>query len=116
MKKKLLAGLAVGLAMFGVAGVAQAALMEILPTSYSVDKATDVGSYMYHDETGKQLIDGKYGVAPWSANLGNGNAYEWLGWVNDTPVNIDFNLGSSVEINQIRIGTVQDNLYVRPET
>ena len=108
MKKKLLAGLAVGV-MMGMAGVAQAALIEVLPVSYVFDKATDTGAYTYHDETGKQLIDGKYGVAPWTNDLGNGNAYEWVGWVNDTPVNIDFNLGTSIEIEQINIGTVQDN-------
>ena len=83
---------------------------QILPDSYTVDKTTDTGSYTYHDETGVQLIDGEYGTAHWSADLGNGNAYEWLGWVHDTPVNIDFDFGASTFIDTIRVGTVQDRL------
>jgi len=82
---------------------------EILPVGYVFDKATDVGSYPYHDETGFQLIDGQYGIAPWSADLGNGNAYEWVGWTQDTPINIDFDFGSSVGIGSIHVGSVQDH-------
>ncbi len=83
--------------------------VEIVPTSYTFDQATGVGSYTYHDETGRQLIDGYYGTAPWSANLGNGNAYEWVGWVNKPTVNIDFDFTTAKLINQINIGTVQDH-------
>ncbi len=108
MKKKLVIALATGFSILGTAFIAQAALMEITPVSYSFDRATDVGSYDYVDSGGIQLTDGQYGVAPWWADLGNGPAYEWVGWVWDSPVNIDFNLGSLVEINQINIGTVQD--------
>lgn len=89
---------------------AYAAPVELIPVSYSFDQATDTGSFTYHDETGIQLIDGHYGTAPWSANLGNGNAYEWLGWVYDSPVNIDFDLGSQNQVNQISIGSVQDHV------
>ncbi len=87
-----------------------AAQIEILPNSYSFDKATDTGSYSYHDWTEDQLIDGNYGIAPWSADLGNGHAYEWVGWINDTPVNIDFDFGTSTQIDTIKIGSVQDHL------
>lgn len=110
MKKKQLltsfVSLVVGL---GMSSSSFAGLVEILPVSYTFDRATDVGSYSYHDETGDQLIDGEYGVAPWSANLGNGNAYEWLGWLHDSPVNIDFDFGSTTSVNQVDIGTVQDH-------
>ncbi len=85
-------------------------MIEVLPTSYVFDQATDVGSYTYHDETGRQLIDGYYGVAPWSANLGNGPAYEWVGWCNDSIVNIDFDFTTAKQVNMIKIGTTQDNL------
>lgn len=84
--------------------------LEIAPVGYTFDQGTDTGSYTYHDETGRQLIDGFYGTAPWSANLGNGPAYEWLGWSGNPIVNIDFDFGSQTTIHQIRIGTTQDNL------
>ncbi len=84
--------------------------VEIVPQSYIFDQSTDVGSYQYHDWTGRQLIDGYYGIAPWSADLGNGNAYEWVGWNAKPTVNIDFDFGSIAWINKILVGTVQDNL------
>ena len=89
--------------------LAQAA--EVSPTSYTIDQATDTGSYSYHDWTGTQLTDGEYGTAPWHADLGNGNAYEWLGWLHDPVVNIVFDLGSNTSpINRVVYGTVQDHL------
>ena len=84
--------------------------VEIEPVSYSFDRATDIGSYNYSDWGGVQLTDGKYGTAPRTANWGNGNAYEWVGWNNDPIVNIDFNFGSATTINKINIGTVQDHI------
>ncbi len=110
MRKRILVGLAVGLFIFSVVSSANAVLTEIVPVSYTFDKATDTGSYDYSDWTGSQLIDGRYGTTPWQADLGNGPAYEWVGWFYDTPVNIDFNLGGLFEINQINIGTVQNNI------
>ena len=83
--------------------------LEILPDSYVFNKDTDTGSYEYHDWTGVQLIDGAYGVAPWSADLGNGPAYEWVGWVHDSPVNIDFDFTTAIAIDSIHVGTVQDH-------
>ncbi len=93
--------------LLGISSAARA--VEILPSSYSFDKTTDCGTYCYHDETGSQLIDGDYGAAPWSADLGNGNAYEWVGWLRDSPVNIDFVFSTSTVIDSIAIGTVQDH-------
>lgn len=109
LKKKIITKLLVaGAFIFGLTINSFAA--EIIPVSYSFDKATDCGSYCYHDETGNQLTDGNYGVAPWWANLGNGNAYEWVGWVWDNPINIDFNFGTTTSVNSIIVGSVQDSL------
>lgn len=88
---------------------AQAQAIEIVPVSYSFDQATDTGSYAYHDWTGNQLTDGEYGSFIWSLNLGNGPAYEWVGWT-DSMVNIDFVFAGAHLISQIAIGTVQDNV------
>ncbi|MEG3767181.1 PEP-CTERM sorting domain-containing protein [Alteromonas sp. 14N.309.X.WAT.G.H12] len=88
---------------------ANGALVEINPLSYSVLQATDCGSYCYHDETGSQLIDGLYGTHIWQADLGNGNAYEWLGWTDDS-VYIVFDFGALTMVNEIIVGTVQDRL------
>lgn len=108
MSTKFFTALTTGLLLFGSVAIAQAAQSELVPVSYTFDRATDSGSYTYADWTGHQLTDGKYGVAPWYADLGSGPAYEWVGWLWDSPVNVDFNLGSSVKINEIKIGTVQD--------
>jgi len=109
MKVKSILSTFTGLALIASVS-AHASLVEVNPTSYSFDQATDTGSYQYHDWTGNQLTDGKYGTAPWYANLGNGPAYEWLGWVHDSTVNIDFDFSTSTLINQINIGTVQDHV------
>lgn len=95
--------------LFICLGASSAGALEILPDSYTFDKATDTGSYQYHDWTGRQLIDGEYGIAPWYADLGNGNAYEWVGWRYDTPINIDFDFGAASAIDSINVGSVQDH-------
>jgi large repetitive protein len=95
------------LLVLGITGAAHA--LEIMPVNYSFDQATDSGSYKYSDRGGVQLTDGQYGTAPWYADLGNGNAYEWVGWYNDHSVSIDFNFGEMVSIEHINIGTVQDH-------
>lgn len=90
---------------------AHASLVEVIPQSYSFDRATDTGTYQYHDWTGRQLIDGAYGSNDWRQNLGNGNAYEWVGWANDPVVNIDFTFAQKTKINQISVGTTQDHIH-----
>jgi large repetitive protein len=82
--------------------------IEIHPQSYVFDQPTGTGTYTYHDETGNQLTDDKYGVAPWWADLGNGPAYEWVGWVRKPVVNIDFDFGATTRIDHIAIGSTQD--------
>lgn len=83
-------------------------MAELVPVSYSFDKATGAGGYFsLADETGRQLIDGQYGVAPYTADLGNGAAYEWVGWTGQYMVNINFDFGAAARIDEIRIGSVQ---------
>ncbi|CAD5373304.1 F5/8 type C domain-containing protein [Rubrivivax sp. A210] len=98
--------------LFAIATLAPVCAMAspVVPLSYVFDRATDTGTYSYHDESGHQLIDGQFGRAGWAANLGNGNAYEWVGWVNDPVVNIDFDFGSTRHIDNVLVGTTQDNV------
>jgi hypothetical protein len=85
---------------------------EIVPLTYSFDRYTDCGSWCYHDTngatglTGTTLTDGIYGAEGWAANAG----WEWLGWLNDSPVNIDFNFGSVKHVDTIKVGSTQDTL------
>jgi len=83
--------------------------VEILPDSYSFEQATGVGYASYADWNDDQLVDGQYGVYPWSADLGNGVAYEWVGWQSEI-VNIDFDFGAPSLIDTVNIGSVQDRL------
>lgn len=61
------------------------------------------GAYNYFDWTGRQLIDGVLGTDDWTADFGNGNAYEWVGWRLANPM-ISLNLGASYNVTSIRIG------------
>ena len=77
----------------------------VLPTSYVATPGEGIsqgGTYNYFDDTGSQLTDGIYGVNDWSANLGNGPAYEWVGWRSTDPV-ITFQFSAPVTINQVGI-------------
>jgi hypothetical protein len=77
----------------------------VLSTSYTATPGEGIrqtGTYNYYDETGSQLTDGIYGANDWSANLGNGPAYEWVGWLIANPV-ITFQFSTSVTINQVGI-------------
>lgn len=78
----------------------------IVPANYTAtpgEGQAQGGSYNYFDDTGRQLIDGVFGVNDWTANLGNGNAYEWVGWVVNQPT-ITFNFSSTVSISSVTIG------------
>ena len=90
------------------AGGAQGA--ELVPLSYTFDRGADCGTWCYPDSTGRELIDGVYGRQGWGADLGNGNAAEWVGWVGDSPVNIDFDFCRPVDVDSVSVGTTQDNL------
>lgn len=92
------------LAIASGVGVQAAAL---IPSSYSYmmppEGTAQGGSYDYFDETGVQLIDGLYGVNDWQANLGNGPAYEWVGWA-ENPGILMVDFGTTVTVTGVSIG------------
>ena len=107
MKFKFLNRFLIGLS-FVIVTTANAEIIETVPLSYTLSHTPDIGYYSYGDETGEQLIDGEYGTGIWPDDLGNGPAYEWVGW-NQSPINIDFTLDLNAVISNISIGTVQDH-------
>lgn len=108
-------------AVLGVcAGVANAQFVQ--PISYSMPNGygqASGGSFNYWDNTYNgtgstnvdgsplanglgQLTDSIVGVDNWAANLGNGAAYEWVGWVNINPA-IIFDYGTAQQISRIDV-------------
>jgi hypothetical protein len=90
----------------------------LVPTSYTATpgEGTNQGGYFnYFDDTGSQLTDGIYGVNDYSADLGNGPAYEWVGWRVADPV-ITFQFSAPVTINQVGIdfNRTETNLIFLP--
>jgi len=83
-----------------------AAAVTVTPVSYSFDRSTACGTWCYHDPGRSKLTDGIFGTAGWAANSGQ----EWVGWVYQDVVNVDFDFGTRRRIDQIRVGTTQDNL------
>ena len=73
----------------------------IIPSSYTATPG-EVGGYTYYDDTGRQLTDGVFGVNDWSADLGNGPAYEWVGWFSVNPT-FTFDFASSVTVDKVLI-------------
>jgi hypothetical protein len=51
-----------------------------------------------------QLTDGVVGVNEWNADLGAGNAYEWVGWLSWDP-EITFDFGTPQDFGRIAIHT-----------
>ncbi len=76
----------------------------VTPVSYVINQAPNSS---YRDFTGGQLIDGQAGVAGYNVNLGQGTAYEWLGWNNTPTINIDFDFGRTVFIDTLKVGSTQ---------
>jgi hypothetical protein len=77
----------------------------VIPLSYTATVGEGVaqgGTFNYPDATGGQLTDGIYGINDWTANLGNGNAYEWVGWRVADPV-LTFQFAGPVTITQVGI-------------
>jgi hypothetical protein len=70
--------------------------------------ANQGGYFNYFDDTGSQLTDGVYGVNNWQTDLGNGPAYEWVGWRVADPV-ITFTFSNPVTIDQVGIDFNRDN-------
>ena len=82
----------------------------VSPISYSYSTPPQGDLYNYFDEPHNpplnplgQLTDGIKGSNLWYEDLGNGKAYEWVGWFLTNPT-ITFNFGSQVTINQVQIG------------
>jgi hypothetical protein len=87
--------------------------ISVTPTNYVATPGEGIaqgGFYNYFDDTGHQLTDGIYGVNNFEANLGNGIAYEWVGWRVADPV-ITFQFASPVTINQVGID-FNDMIYL----
>ena len=78
----------------------------VTPTSYTFDQSTACGSWCYHDPSRTKLTDGVIGNAGWAANAGS----EWVGWVYQPLVNIDFSFASVSSIGSVSIGSTQDYL------
>ncbi len=77
----------------------------LVPASYTATPGEGIaqgGTFNYFDDTGGQLTDGIYGANDWSADLGNGNAYEWVGWTVANP-SITFQFSGPVTISQVGI-------------
>ncbi len=90
---------------FALVVCSSANAISVTPTNYVATPGEGIaqgGFYNYFDDTGHQLTDGIYGVNNFAANLGNGIAYEWVGWRVADPV-ITFQFASPVTINQVGI-------------
>lgn len=84
------------------AHAAPAAAQYVTPASYTATPG-ETGTYNYFDDTGRQLTDGVLGVNYWGADLGNGPAYEWVGWRRAAP-HLVFAFDAPVAISRVQIG------------
>lgn len=94
------------------------------PGVYAFNAVPNCGSWCYYDEKHNiaingpgqgsnnggsdqmafgQLLDGVKGADLWPTDLGNGNAYEWVGWVGKTVV-VTFKLPKSKVLSQVVVG------------
>jgi Zn-dependent protease with chaperone function len=60
------------------------------------------GLHAYLDETGRQLVDGRYGTDNVDADLGGGRGYEWVAWRQAEP-RILFDFGRPRRVQAVRI-------------
>ena len=78
----------------------------IVPNSYTSTPGQGTaqgGGFNYFDDGGVQLTDNILGVNDFAANLGNGPAQEWVGWLTVDPA-MSFNFSAPVNITQVQIG------------
>ncbi len=67
--------------------------------------AGEIGLVSYSDDGGSQLSDGILGRDDILADLGNGTAYEWVGWTELTdPITLTFTLDGAADIAAVQIG------------
>lgn len=75
---------------------------EIFPASYVFSSTPG-----WPDDTGNQLLDGEYGTDWWFDDLGNGSAYEWVGWTAGL-VEITFDFSEITRIDKVVVGALDD--------
>jgi hypothetical protein len=84
-----------------------ASAQQVVPSGYvhqsPPEGQAQGGTFNYFDDTGTQLIDGILGANDWTADLGNGQAQEWVGWRFANPT-IDFSFASPVSVTRVEIG------------
>lgn len=83
------------------AGVAATMASPIVPNSYTATPGQGQaygGTYNYFDETGRQLIDGEFGVSQYNA----AESYQWVGWLYNNPTLV-FDFGQVVTIGSVSI-------------
>ncbi len=65
----------------------------------------ETGMVSFFDDTGSQLSDSVIGSDDILADQGNGTAYEWVGWTEQTdPVTLTFTVPDGVTIARVQIG------------
>lgn len=77
----------------------------VAPVSYTATPGEGMaqgGSYNYFDDTGTQLTDQVFGVNDINLDLGNGPAYEWVGWRQANPT-LTFQFSNTVPITSVQI-------------
>ena len=76
-----------------------------LPILAYTAPAGGIGMVSYFDDGGSQLSDGIFGSDDILADLGNGTAYEWVGWSESTdPITLTFTLDGEAGIAAVQIG------------
>lgn len=84
----------------------------VVPTSYTATPGEGTGSggsFNYFDDPatpggpGVQLTDDIIGTDDWTANLGNGSAQEWVGWLTQDPT-ASFSFAAPATVTQVQIG------------
>lgn len=110
-----LIGFVSAILLMGVTAQAQL----LYATSYSAPVGEGVSqglAFNLLDETGFQLQDNQLGGNDWRADLGQGPAFEWVGWRFAEPA-IDFHFAQVERIGSIRLGFARNEtgrVYVPP--
>ena len=85
-----------------LAGARVASAQYVVPTFYT-NTAPENGTYTYQDAAHTKLTDGIVGANDWTADLGSGNAHEWVGWQSVDPT-LTFTFSTSQTIRSVQIG------------
>jgi len=80
------------------------ALADLAAVSYTAPPG-EMGMVSYFDDTGMQLTDGEIGADDILTDLGQGTAYEWVGWTEATdPITLTFTLSDQIALQAVEIG------------